>query len=143
MWWKDLSRSIDYLQTRDDIAHDKLAFFGSSWGGWLAPLYLGQDKRFKVAVLRLVGLPTFQMAPPFDTFNFAPRIHIPVLLLNGKYDYIFPHEASQKPLFDALGTPAENKRHVLFETAHSVHGYRAEMIKETLDWLDRYLGPVE
>jgi pimeloyl-ACP methyl ester carboxylesterase len=143
MWWKDLARSIDYLQTRDDIDHDKLAYFGSSWGGWLAPQYLAQDERFKVAVLRLAGLPTFDMAPPFDTFNFVPRITIPVLLLGGRYDYIFPHETSQKPLFENLGTPAEHKRHVLFDTAHSTHGFRTEMIKETLDWLDRYLGPVE
>jgi dienelactone hydrolase len=143
MWWKDLSRSIDYLQTRDDIACDKLAYFGSSWGGWLAPQYLGQDKRFKVAVLRLAGLPTFPMASPFDPINFVPRVKIPVLLFNGKYDYLFPHETSQKPFFDALSTPVEDKRHVLFETAHSTHGFRTEMIKETLDWLDRYLGPVE
>ena len=143
MWWKDLSRSIDYLQTRDDIASAKLAYFGSSWGGWLAPLYLGQDMRFKVAVLRLAGLPTFPMASPFDPINFVPRVKIPVLLFNGKYDYLFPHETSQKPFFDALGSPAEDKRHVLFETAHSTHGFRTEMIKETLDWLDRYLGPVE
>ncbi|UCG50500.1 MAG: protein kinase, partial [Candidatus Latescibacterota bacterium] len=143
MWWKDLSRSIDYLQTRDDIAHDKLAYFGSSWGGWLAPQYLAQDKRFQVAVLRLAGLTTRQVAPPFDPFNFAPRVKIPVLLLNGKYDYLFPYETSQKPLFEALGTPMEDKRLVVYETAHSVHGFRNEMIKETLDWLDRYLGPVE
>jgi hypothetical protein len=24
-----------------------------------------------------------------------------------------------------------------------MHGFRTEMIKETPDWLDRYLGPVE
>jgi len=143
MWWKDLSRSVDYLQTRDDIDCDKLAYFGSSWGGWLAPQYLAQDKRFKVAVLRMAGLPTFDMPAPFDIFNFAPRVNIPVLLLNGKYDYLFPHETSQRPLFEALGAPEEDKRLVLFETAHSMHGFRTEMIKETLDWLDRYLGPVE
>jgi dienelactone hydrolase/predicted Ser/Thr protein kinase len=143
MWWKDLSRSVDYLQTRNDIAHDKIAYFGSSWGGWLSPQYLGQDKRFKVAVLRLCGLPTFQMASPFDPINFVPRIKIPVLMLNGKYDYLFPHETSQKPFFEALGTPTEDKRLVVYETAHSMHGFRNEMIKETLDWLDRYLGPVK
>jgi dienelactone hydrolase len=143
MWWKDLSRSVDYLQTREDIDHDKLAYFGSSWGGWLAPQYLAQDERFKVAVLRLMGLPTFQMSPPFDPINFTPRIKIPVLILNGKYDYIFPYETSQKPFFEALGTPIEDKRLVVYETAHSMHGFRNEMIKETLDWLDRYLGPVE
>jgi dienelactone hydrolase len=143
MWWKDLSRSVDYLQTRDDIARNKLAYFGSSWGGWLGPQYLGQDKRFKVAVLRLAGLPSRKIASAFDPFNFAPRVKIPVLMLNGKYDYIFPHETSQKPLFEALGTPPKDKRLVVYETAHSVYGYRTEMIKETLDWLDRYLGPVE
>ena len=143
MWWKDLSRSVDYLQTRVDIAHEKLAYFGSSWGGWLSPLFLAQDMRFKVAVLRLSGLPTFQIASPFDPVNFAPRVKIPVLLLNGRYDSLFPHETSQKPLFESLGTQTEYKHHIVFETGHSIHGYRNEMIKETLDWLDRYLGPVE
>jgi dienelactone hydrolase len=143
MWWKDLSRSIDYLQTRDDIAHNKLAYFGSSWGGWLSPQYLGQDKRFKVAVLRLAGFSTFRMAAPFDPFNFATRVTIPVLMLNGKYDYLFPYETSQRPFFEALGTPAKDKRLVVYETAHSMYGFRNEMIKETLDWLDRYLGPAK
>jgi hypothetical protein len=39
-----------------------------------------------------------------------------------------------------LGTPVEHKRHVLLESAHTIP--RSEGIKETLDWLDRYLGPV-
>jgi dienelactone hydrolase len=143
MWWKDLSRSVDYLQTRNDIDHDKMAYFGVSWGGWVAPLYLGQDKRFKVAVLRLAGLSTFQMPPPVDAFNFVPRVTIPVLLFNGKYDYRFPYETSQIPFFELLGTPTEDKRLVLYETSHTTHGHRTEVIRETLDWLDRYLGPVE
>ena len=33
------------------------------------------------------------------------------------------------------------KRHVLYDTGH--HVPRSEMIKETLNWLDRYLGPVK
>jgi len=143
MCWKDLSRSVDYLQTRSDIDHEKLAYFGVSWGGWLAPLYLGQDERFKVAVLRLAGLSTFQMPPPVDAFNFVPRVTIPVLLFNGKYDYRFPYDMSQIPFFEALGTPSEDKRLVLYETGHTTHGHRTEVIKETLDWLDRHLGPVE
>ena len=31
-WSKDLGRSIDYLETRSDIDHDKLAYLGFSWG---------------------------------------------------------------------------------------------------------------
>ena len=32
---KDFRRSVDYLETRDDIAHDKLAYYGVSWGALL------------------------------------------------------------------------------------------------------------
>jgi hypothetical protein len=40
-----------------------------------------------------------------------------------------------------LGTPGDLKRRVAYDTGHNVP--QAEMIKETLDWLDRYLGPVQ
>jgi dipeptidyl aminopeptidase/acylaminoacyl peptidase len=143
MWWKDLLRSVDYLQTRDDIDHDKLAYFGVSWGGWLAPIFLAQDERFKAAVLRVAGLWPFYFPPPMDTFNFVPRVKTPVLLLNGRYDFRFPYETSQIPFFELLGTPREDKRLIVFETGHTTHGHRTEVIKETLAWLDRYLGPVE
>lgn len=53
----------------------------------------------------------------------------------------FPVETSQAPLFQLLGTPAEDKRHVVFEDAGHVPP-RIAVIREILDWLDRYLGPV-
>ena len=118
MWYKDISRAIDYIETRDDIDIDRLA------------------------VLRLCGLPTWDMNPAYDLLNFVPRIKIPILMINGRYDYIFPHETSQVPMFELLGTPPDNKRYVILETAHSVGGHRNTMIRETLDWLDRHLGPV-
>jgi dienelactone hydrolase len=142
MWHKDLSRSLDYLETRDDIDMDRLAYFGSSWGAWIAPLFLGQDKRYRTAVLRLCGLLNRDIPPAFDPFNFTPRITIPMLMLNGRYDPIFPHETSQVPMFEFLGTPPEDKRHVIYDVAHTAHGIRNEMIREVLDWLDRHLGPV-
>jgi dipeptidyl aminopeptidase/acylaminoacyl peptidase len=143
MWWKDLSRSVDYLETRADIDRDKLCYCGSSQGAWIAPVFLGQDERYKVSVLRLGGFPLMEANPAIDPINFIGKVEIPVLMLNGRYDYIFPYETSQLPMFRAFGTPAEHKRHVVFETAHSVHGHRNEMIREVLDWLDRYLGPAK
>ena len=143
LWWKDLSRSMDYLETREDIDAERIAYMGSSWGGWMAPLFLAQDMRYRTAVLRACGFPTWEMQPSFDAFQFAPHVTIPILMLNGRYDYIFPHETSQVPMFETLGTPAEHKRHVVFETAHGVYGHRNEMIREVLDWLDKYMGPVE
>jgi len=65
----------------------------------------------------------------------------PTLMLNGRYDTINPLETQIKPMFDLLGTPATNKKLVLYETDHIPPVN--EMIRETLAWLDRYLGPVK
>jgi len=37
---KDLSRSIDYLETRPDTDHSRLAYYGISWGSEIAPIPL-------------------------------------------------------------------------------------------------------
>jgi pimeloyl-ACP methyl ester carboxylesterase len=68
-------------------------------------------------------------------------VTVPTLVLNGRDDFRFPLEESQKPMFRALGTPAEHKRHLLIRGGHVPP--RLEIIKGVLDWLDRYLGPVE
>jgi len=49
-------------------------------------------------------------------------------------------ETAAKPMFQLLGTPAEHKKHYISGGGHFVP--RAEMIRETLDWLDKYLGKV-
>jgi len=74
--------------------------------------------------------------PEVDQIHFAPHVRIPVLMLNGRYDFFFPVDASQRPMFETLGTPRADKRHLLYDTGHGIP--RVEMIKETLDWLDRY-----
>jgi hypothetical protein len=66
---------------------------------------------------------------------------MPVLMLGGNHDYIFPPETAQKPMFDRLGTPADRKRLVIFDAGHG-NFPRSETIREVLGWLDRYLGPV-
>jgi hypothetical protein len=42
-------------------------------------------------------------------------------------------------MFDSLGTPAEHKRRVVYDTSHTIP--RAELIKEFVGWMDRYWGP--
>ncbi len=61
-------------------------------------------------------------------------------MLNGRYDFFFPTETSQRPMFDLFGTAERDKKWVVYEGAHSVP--RVKLIEETLNWLDRYLGPV-
>lgn len=53
----------------------------------------------------------------------------------------FPYETMVKPMFDFLGNPKEDKVLKLYDTDHFIP--RNEFIKETLAWLDRYLGPVK
>jgi len=76
-----------------------------------------------------------------DQINFAPRVKVPVLMLNGRYDFFYPIATAQLPLYRLLGARKEDKRHILYEGGHNIP--RNELIKETLDWLDRYLGPVK
>lgn len=98
------------------------------------------EPRIKAAVLYVGGLASAFARPEVDQINFVSRVKIPVLMLNGRYDSIEPLELSQLPMYQLLGTPPEHKRHLVYETAHFVP--RSERIKESLDWLDKYLGPV-
>ncbi len=68
------------------------------------------------------------------------RVRMPVLMENGRLDFNFPLEESQRPLFRLLGNPEAQKKHVLFDSGHvpPVTG----VARETMDWLDRVLGPV-
>jgi eukaryotic-like serine/threonine-protein kinase len=138
---KDFFRSIDYLQIRNDIDHDRLGYYGISWGGSVGPRLLALEKRVKVAVLVGGGLAVEPLPPEIDILNFAPRVTMPVLMVNGRYDFDTPYNSTQLPLFRLLGTPAKDKRLALFDTGHVVP--RNDLIKETLDWLDHYLGPVK
>lgn len=46
---------------------------------------------------------------------------------------------SQQP-FRLLGTPKDQKRYVVYEGGHFVP--KTQTITESLNWLDKYLGPV-
>ena len=143
-WYKDVARSLDYLDTRSDIDHTAMGYLGVSMGsaeGVIITALL--QERLKTAIFLDGGY--FLEAPPQggDQADFAPRIRIPVLMVNGRYDYTFPLDKAQDPLFQMLGTPSGQKSHVVLETPHDVTEQRTVLVKTTLDWLDRYLGRVE
>ncbi len=139
-WTKDLRRSIDYLETRDDIDRERIGYYGLSWGGLLGGLIPAVEPRLRAAVLNVAGLQFVRPLPEADPFNFLPHVKIPVLILNGRYDQYFPLETSQVPMFQLLGAPPDQKRHLIYEAGHIAP--RDQVIKETLAWYDRYLGPV-
>ena len=137
---QDLRRSVDYLETRADVDRERIGFFAISGGSQMALIALAQEARIRAATLAEAGLPRGTIPPEIDQLNFAPRVRIPVLMLNGRYDFVHPVETDQLPLFRLLGSLTSQKRHVLFNNGHM--GRREQYIKETLDWFDRYLGPV-
>jgi dienelactone hydrolase len=136
---KDFKRSIDYLETRPEIDARKLAYLGLSWGGRLGPLVAAVEDRVKTAIL-LVGGMRGEGRPEASPVSYVRRVKVPVLMLNGKYDFTFPFDTMVKPLFDLLGTPPGQKELKLYESGHFVPPN--EMIKEVLAWLDKHLGPV-
>ncbi|NNE46147.1 MAG: protein kinase [Rhodothermales bacterium] len=140
MWAKDLSRSLDYLESRPEFDPEKIGYYGVSWGGALGGIMPAVERRIKVVVLYVAGLMVQRALPEADAINYVPRITQPVLMLNGQYDHFFPVETSQKPMFDLLGTPPDQKRQVIYESGHFVP--RDQLIRETLEWLDQHLGPV-
>ncbi len=137
----DMRRSLDFLISRGDIDATKLAYFGYSWGGTSAPFLLALEPRLGVAVLNSAGFSSGNSLPEIDLRTYVPRVQRPVLMLNGEYDNVFPLETSARPFFDLLGTPAELKKLVVTPGGHFVP--RETLVRETLDWLDRYLGPVK
>ena len=143
-WARDIGRTIDYLETRDDIDVGRLAYLGFSWGAALGPIMTAMEDRFKAALFYVGGMMMQDVQPMADPFNFLPRVTIPVFMFNGKYDSFFPVEAAIMPFYENLGTPDADKKLTITDSNHFVAAYSAnQLISESLDWLNKYLGEVE
>jgi dienelactone hydrolase len=141
MWVKDMSRTLDYLETRKDMQSDKFGYLGWSWGGFMGGIVPAVEKRFKAVVLNVGGMEMERAFPEVDQINYLPRIKQPILMLNGRHDMFFPVETSEKPMFAFLGTAPENKKSIIYESGHLVP--RTDFVRESLNWFDKYLGPVK
>lgn len=141
---QDLRRTIDYLDTRQDMDVQKLAYTGLSLGGKVGPIMVALEPRFRTGLWLIGGIGSLERHPSLDPANFAPRVSIPILMANGREDAVFPYETSQKPLFDLVGTPAPHKKHLLFPGGHSIsRNSRKPYLQAICGWLDCYLGPVQ
>ncbi len=136
---KDLRRSIDYLQSRSDIDSSKIAYMGMSWGAYMGCIIPAVEPRLRASVLMAGGILGIGRQE-VTALSYITRIKTPTLILNGKYDVFCPPKISSEPMFDLLGTSPEHKKLILYETDHIPP--RIEFIKESLAWLDNYLGPV-
>jgi dienelactone hydrolase len=119
MIFRDLARSIDYLEMRKDIDAAKLGYTSFSWAAAKAPIYLSIEKRIKAAVLVPGGFPDSKIDPEIDPFNFLIYVQTPVLILNGKLDHALP-SALTVGIFKLLGTSEQDKKQILYDSDHSV-----------------------
>jgi dienelactone hydrolase len=134
-----LRRTVDYLETRADINAAAIGFFGYSWGGVNGPVALAQEPRLRVAVIQIGLLPPMAATPEVDPVNALPRVRVPTLMFSSEFDSMVPMENSNR-YFSLIGTSPAQKRRVIAIGGHFIP--RALVIRESLDWLDKHLGPV-
>lgn len=144
-WVKELRQSIDYLESRDDIDGAKIGYQGTSNGAVWGPILMALEPRLKTGILLgggfvAINVEASPIPPEIDAVHYAPRVRVPVLMMNGRYDAIFPYENSQAPMFRALGTPEAQKRHLTYDSGHSSYGWSADLYREGLAWLDGLFG---
>ena len=136
-WRQDLGRSLDYLATRPDLFDPEgFSYFGYSWGGRMGVIMLAVEPRFKAGVLYVAGLSLRPTQPVVEPLNFAPRVRVPVLMLNGQNDHIYPLETQSLPLFKLLGSDVKDQ--IISPGGHFVP--QDELIRESLGWLDTHVG---
>lgn len=116
----DLQRSVDYLQTRQDIDHARIGFFGISLGGVIGTIFSGVDDRVSVPVIALAGgslsmmfgmealsEETKNFFSIIDPINFVQQISPrPLLMINAENDEVIVPITS-KLLFQKAKNPKE------------------------------------
>jgi class 3 adenylate cyclase/formylglycine-generating enzyme required for sulfatase activity/dienelactone hydrolase len=141
-WVQDIGRTLDYLAERDDVDATRVAYMGVSLGAVVGPIVASYEDRIAALLLWSGGFPAAtQPREAVDLVSAARRTRVPVLMLNGRYDFVFPLEPHQTQFYEMLGSPEGSKRHVVYEAGHFPFPF-GDMIRENLAWLDRHLGPV-
>lgn len=114
--YADMMRAIDYVMSRNDLDHKRIALVGTSQGGGISLAVAGIDQRIKTVIAHVPFLCNFRLAATidhslvkqlldkagmnneqalntldyFDPLNLAPKIHVPVLMSAGGKDTVCP-----------------------------------------------------
>jgi len=138
----DAKVTVDYIEDRMDFNADKIAFYGYSWGGALAPYIMAVEDRLNLGIVALFGVSSLRkyQFKELDQVDYLPRVNVPMLMLGGRYD--FNNSArEQQAFYNLLGTSAENKKLMQYESTHDIP--RIDLVNESLGWLDKYFGKVK
>jgi dienelactone hydrolase len=129
----DHRRAYDYLKTKTSIDSSRIGVMGYSLGGMVSTYLCTQLPDLKVAVICASGKEVSLCSPAVFPMHFAPRIKdIPVLLLDGKDDTLFP--ASQVEEFGKL---LKTKHKLIFY--ESGHLLPVKYLDDAYEWINMYL----
>ena len=156
--WDDI-RTVDYLQTRQEVDPHRIACAGLSLGGWRTVILAGLDPRIKSACV--VGwMTSFLYLIPHHEIYTVPSAMIPglleyldypdiatlampcpLLVVHGQQDTLFPPEgvktamATLRKSYQAIGQP-ERFSTLIFDGPHK---FPLTAQREMMDWFDRWL----
>jgi formylglycine-generating enzyme required for sulfatase activity len=136
----ELRRGLDYLESRQDLDHSRIAFIGPSAGSWAGVILTALEPRYRSVLFIGTGIEPNELtdAAAVNRINFAPRIAAPKLMLQGRYDEDTALKSVAEPLFRLLSEP---KRLQVYEGSHSP---AAEVFVPAVQkWLDETLGRVK
>jgi len=135
----DLRRGLDYLETRADLDHSRIAVLAPSAGAQLGLILTAIEPRYRAVAMVGAGLPggTNSLFAAANPINFASHIRPPKLLIQGHYDEDTPLRTASDPLFKLLVEP---KRRAVVEGGHVAN---AEVhMSVTNPWFDETMGRV-
>jgi uncharacterized protein len=155
---QDLQRAIDVLRAQPNVAADRIAYLGVSYGGAMGALFAGIERRIKTAVLVVGngGLVTRSTSPGdilmMATLSCAARVAwfremvpiepvrfiglakpTPLLLQNGLVDEFIPVADAQ-----LLHNAAPEPRKTLWYNAG--HNLTQQALFDSHDWLVEHIG---
>lgn len=156
--WDDI-RTVDYLQTREEVDPNRIACAGLSLGGWRAVFLAGLDPRIKSACVA-GWMTSFLYLIPHHEIYTVPSAMIPglledldypdiatlampgpLLVIHGQQDTLFPPEGVKAAIetlrksYQAIG---QTERFVTF-IFDGPHKFPLTAQQKMMDWFDRWV----
>lgn len=144
----DLRRAVDFINTRDELDHERIGYYGISLGGIIGTIFCSVEERVKVPVIVLAGgslnlmfgidalsNDTKDYLSIIDPINFVEMISPrPLLMINAENDDVVPAITS-KLLFKAAKEP---KKIIWYPAKH--HDLPVKTVyHDGIRWFNEYL----
>jgi dienelactone hydrolase len=148
---------VDILRSRPNVAADRIAYVGFSWGGATGALFVGIERRLRAAALvvghggqvshatgpegskLIASVPCgmrnawVRAMAPIEPIRFIGHANVPLLLQNGTMDEYIP-TADAAELHAAAPQP---KDVYWYEATHSLN---QQAVAARLQWLHARIG---